>query len=154
MRCLTLASSLKKNGATIQFICRKLQGNLIRAIRELGFEVLELPLGDDESWLGTSIEKEISQSETLLKKSKSHSSLVVDHYALDFSWESVMKPLAGQIVVIDDLANRKHECDLLIDQNFIPNRESAYKSLLPNNVKLFIGPHFALIRDSFTKTKP
>ena len=54
-------------------------------------------------------------------------------------------------MVIDDLANRNHICDYLLDQNYYDKLESRYKYLVPYNCKLFLGPKFIILRDEFIK---
>jgi UDP-2,4-diacetamido-2,4,6-trideoxy-beta-L-altropyranose hydrolase len=75
--------------------------------------------------------------------------LVVDHYALDKSWESSLRPLVGRIFVIDDLADRAHDCDLLLDQNLHDAPASRYAGLVPEGAQIFIGPKYALLRPEF-----
>lgn len=52
-------------------------------------------------------------------------------------------------MVIDDLANRKHDCDLLLDQNFYLDMNSRYEGLVPKHTKLLLGPKYALLREEF-----
>ena len=47
--------------------------------------------------------------------------LIVDNYSLSLRWEKALRKVAKNIMVIDDLANRKHDCDILLDQNFYIN---------------------------------
>jgi UDP-2,4-diacetamido-2,4,6-trideoxy-beta-L-altropyranose hydrolase len=78
--------------------------------------------------------------------------LVVDHYSLDGQWERTMRPLAKKIMVIDDLADRKHDCDLLLDQN-LGRTERDYEGLINARAKLLIGPDYALIRPEFAQVR-
>lgn len=73
--------------------------------------------------------------------------LVVDHYQLDAEWESEMRGWAKRVLVIDDLANRPHDCDLLLDQT--PGRQGAYARLVPAGCQELLGPRFALLRPQF-----
>ena len=77
--------------------------------------------------------------------------LVIDHYALDSRWHSVMRGHTGRIAVIDDLADRLHDCDLLLDQNDITGAEARYRDLVPTHCRLLLGPHYALLRPEFAK---
>ncbi len=65
MRCLTLASELRKNGAIVGFVCRDWAGNLFHTIEQQGFPVYqllpllsELPHSDTDyaSWLGVLVD--------------------------------------------------------------------------------------------------
>ncbi len=74
--------------------------------------------------------------------------LIVDHYALAAPWEAECRAWARHIIVIDDLANRPHACDLLLDQT-IAHDEAAYRRLVPADCRLLLGPRFALLRPEF-----
>jgi UDP-2,4-diacetamido-2,4,6-trideoxy-beta-L-altropyranose hydrolase len=73
--------------------------------------------------------------------------LVVDHYGLGSAWEAELRSSTNRIMVIDDLANREHDCDLLLDQN--PKHPEIYRDLLPVRTMKAIGPRYALIRPKF-----
>src|SRR5690606_10329914 len=79
--------------------------------------------------------------------------LIVDHYALDASWESRVSPLTGWLAVLDDLADRPHECDILLDQNLHAAPESRYRGLVPEKCRLLLGPSYALLREEFAAAR-
>ena len=142
MRCLTLAKALQ--GAACSFACRAHEGNLIDYIRAQGFAVQVLPLVSP-SWLGASWQEDAAQT----AKAGPHDWLTVDHYALDANWETAMRPHATRIMAIDDLADRPHDCDLLLDQNLGRNAED-YAGRVPADCPLLLGPSYALLRPEFT----
>jgi UDP-2,4-diacetamido-2,4,6-trideoxy-beta-L-altropyranose hydrolase len=74
--------------------------------------------------------------------------LVVDHYALDARWEEALCQEAARIMVIDDLADRPHACDLLLDQN-LGRARKCYDGLLKGKPETLIGPQYALLRPEF-----
>ena len=80
--------------------------------------------------------------------------LVVDHYGLDASWETSVNAGAGRILVIDDLANRKHACDALLDVGMHTVNGDPYAGLIEPETKVFFGPRYALIRDEFDGVLP
>ncbi len=142
MRCMTLANELRKRGGEIYFVCREYPGNLISMLREAGFQVLALPV------------YEVSQFEDAMLTIKALNRrkpdwLVVDHYDLDFIWEALLRPQVGYILAIDDLANRKHECDLLLDQNDFINKEDRYHQFLPIWCTSKLGSRFFMLRPGF-----
>jgi UDP-2,4-diacetamido-2,4,6-trideoxy-beta-L-altropyranose hydrolase len=157
MRCLTLAHALQERGAQCSFICREHPGNLMDLIRQHGFLVHALRcdqawaakenipshagwLGAD--WLVDAEESKVGAGETAIDW------LIVDHYALDSRWEHAMRAHCRHIMVIDDLADRPHDCDLLLDQNLGRKRED-YSGLLKGKAKTLIGPQYALLRPEF-----
>jgi UDP-2,4-diacetamido-2,4,6-trideoxy-beta-L-altropyranose hydrolase len=158
MRCLTLANLLRENGADVLFICREHNGHLIDLIKSKGYDSLRLPIrsaADDGeakyiNWLGATVKEDVEESINALKSIGQVDWLVVDHYALDAKWENSMRAYTERIMVIDDLANRTHDCDLLLDQNLqLKNTERRYEGLLPKECKKLIGPKYALLRPEF-----
>jgi UDP-2,4-diacetamido-2,4,6-trideoxy-beta-L-altropyranose hydrolase len=79
--------------------------------------------------------------------------LLVDHYALDTRWEQQMRPFTDKIMVIDDLADRPHDCDLLLDQNQYEGLERRYDGLVPDRCERLLGPRYALLRPEFAAAR-
>ncbi len=74
--------------------------------------------------------------------------MIVDHYLLDAHWHSGAREFAGRLLVIDDLANRSCDCDLLLDQTF--GRSSGeYAQLVPAPTTILAGALYALLRPEF-----
>jgi UDP-2,4-diacetamido-2,4,6-trideoxy-beta-L-altropyranose hydrolase len=71
---------------------------------------------------------------------------VVDHYGLDLAWERAMRDFVKRIWVIDDLVDRLHDCDVLLNQNLMEELEQRYLHKVPSTCRLFLGPAHALIR--------
>jgi len=156
MRCLTLAKKLKESNNFVEFICRKHEGNLIDKIITNGFNVYELDSTNEidsslshSSWLKATQEQDANDCIDLLRSIKIDW-IIVDHYALDFCWESQMNKICEKIMVLDDLADRRHFCNILLDQTFLRN-EKDYKELVPQNCRLFLGSEYALLRPEFIK---
>ncbi|MBP1178518.1 UDP-2,4-diacetamido-2,4,6-trideoxy-beta-L-altropyranose hydrolase [Methylobacterium sp. PvR107] len=78
--------------------------------------------------------------------------LVTDHYSLDIKFETACRPWANFLFVIDDLGDRAHNCNLLLDQT-LGISSDAYLNLVPDGSRLLIGPTFALIRPDFVKLR-
>ena len=158
MRCLTLAQVLKENGANVEFICRKHKGNLIDKIRSSGFAAHELEAYKEieadnglahSHWLGVTQRQDANDCINILKAEKSDW-LIVDHYALDELWQKRLKPYYKKLMVIDDLADRKHQCDILLDQTFGRQQED-YLLLIPEYCELLLGSQYALLRPEFAE---
>ena len=126
MRCLALADDVAKRGMRVEFICREEPGNIINFIENCGYDVHRLSRG-----IGTQTDRILSQR-YLEEHSQLINWLVVDHYDLDARWESHMRQLVQKIMVIDDMANRPHECDLLLNQNY-GFSEGQYENLTPSH---------------------
>lgn len=161
MRCLTLAKALRDRGAECQFICREHSGNLMELIRKQGFDAMALPVqesspqsaGTDEqplahsSWLGADWRTDAEQTK-IASGEMAVDWLIVDHYALDARWELALRPHFRKIMVIDDLADRSHDCDLLLDQNLGRNA-IHYVDLVPDRCTILAGTEYALLRPEF-----
>lgn len=162
MRCLTLANVFRRNGAVCRFVCRAHDGNLIEQIRRQGFDAHELPASlpgvrnDDAipggglahaAWLGADWETDAMQTTAALGDARIDW-LIVDHYALDVRWEKRLRASCRHLMVIDDLADRNHDCDVLLDQN-LNRRVEDYVGLVPSASKVLVGPMFALLREEF-----
>ena len=174
MRCRTLARQLQRCGAEVSFLCRHQPGDLI-SLLEQEFDVLALPKqslaacdgleGRDlyGSWLGCTQEQDAAQCLEVLARGgiKSISWLVADHYGLDAHWEAqLLAGLSGddaapQLLVIDDLADRLHQADLLLDQNFFGEAtHHRYQDLVPSQCRQLLGPHYALVGPEYAQLHP
>jgi len=163
MRCLTLAEELKHNKAEVVFICRELPGHMADLIERKGFSVNLLSLPDKKKseidveplshaeWLAVPWEYDARETHQVLEAQKHCDWLVVDHYAIDEKWEKKQRDVVSKIMVVDDLADRIHDCDLLLDQNFYLNPEERYSQLVPLQCKGLLGPKYALLRKEFTE---
>ena len=161
MRCLTLADELRLQNAEISFVARRLPTHLQQMLIERAFKYYALNGFEDAkpidelphaSWLQTSQANDADLTLALLGAG-TWDWLVVDHYALDYRFEKPMRSLAQNILVIDDLADRVHDCDALLDQN-LGRSESDYDGLVNLHASKLIGPHYALLRPEFVQLRP
>ena len=160
IRCYNLAKQMITNGIGITFISRNLEGNINNIIEKEGIGTIELPKIESSqkkeiqqdnnysNWLGVSQKQDASESIQVVGDLKPDW-IIIDHYGLDQEWEKYLRPFVQKIMVIDDLANRKHDCDLLLDQNWFENGFDRYKKLIPKKSKLILGPKYALLRSDF-----
>lgn len=155
MRCLTLADSLRERGCTIRFVSRLHQGHLCDLVEQRGFEVTRLPLPPhavaqarpiSSDWLGVPWEQDAEETRRAIESSGSRPGwLVADHYGIDERWERAMRSATRRVMVIDDLANRSHDCDLLLDQNLVARFDTRYVGRVPVTCRLLVGPRHALL---------
>lgn len=171
MRCLTLADRLRDKGFECEFICREHPGNLIEHIRTKGYRVYALPYEEQKDWvlpsgdinkntnalshsdwLGATQECDVAECSAILSIWQPDW-LIVDHYALDARWEGALRGCCRRLMVIDDLADRYHLCDVLLDQTFgrIPE---DYAFSVPANCILLCGSEYALLRPEFAALRP
>ncbi len=161
MRCLTLADGLKQRGAHIRFISCELPEHLRDMLAAKGMELALLDSNSNASpaddlahahWLRTS-QAQDAQTTVQALSDRLWDWLIVDHYALDARWESALRGTAKQIMSIDDIADRQHDCDVLLDQNFYADMQTRYTGKVPSHCRLLLGPRYALLRDEFRKLR-
>jgi len=149
MRCLTLADSIKQLGGKVSFICCDLPGNISNFVKLKGYNLKLIQNFGDKSKID--ILYDIQESQRILSCEDEIDWLIIDHYEIDEYWEKKIRPFVKKIMVIDDLANRKHDCDLLLDQNFYINMEKRYHELVPYHCIQLLGPKYLLLRPEFKK---
>jgi len=167
MRCLTLAEALKEKGARVKFICREHEGNLIDFIQGKDFKVHTLSMIENDSevlratsptsedilnhahWLGATQQQDADECRAILKKI-SPDWLIVDHYAIDETWQMELQGAYKKLMVIDDLADRRHQCNLLLDQTY-GRQLQDYQKLVPDSCQMLLGSHYALLRPEFAQ---
>jgi UDP-2,4-diacetamido-2,4,6-trideoxy-beta-L-altropyranose hydrolase len=180
MRCLTLADDLRINhNKEVYFICNELPGDLNQYIKDRGYKLFTINKNELHSKSNALYLKDLSKSKTLeeiikittkywaedaaasltVMKHVAKTScrlldwVIVDHYGLDIKWENVLRPFTNKIMVIDDLANRAHNCDLLLDQNLYENMDKRYNNLVSNECIKLLGPQYAILRPEFKEAR-
>lgn len=165
MRCLTLANALRERGDHCLFVMRNHEGNAADIVRRQGHDAVMLPfdvanLAQDLSnaqpnhaaWLGAQWDVDARQTLGGIN-AQPVDWLVTDHYGIDYRWHKALRPQVKNIMVIDDLADRRHDCDLLLDQTF--GRDSSdYSRLTPQGCKILTGSRNALLRPEFAELRP
>jgi len=162
MRCLTLADMLSRDHHDVSFLCRNLPGNCYQLIEAKGYSYTLLPYSQQERqayqnyppcddyavWLGVSQERDAEDCIQALN-TLACDWLITDCYGLDIVWETKLRPVVANIMVIDDLADRRHDCDILLDHNCYLNAERRYDHLIPRTALKLLGPQYALIKPEF-----
>jgi UDP-2,4-diacetamido-2,4,6-trideoxy-beta-L-altropyranose hydrolase len=149
MRCIALADALRAEGAKVSFASRELPGHLCDLVSELGFKVTRLR-GPDAG--NPTLEAELNELCDAIGDTP-FDWLVVDHYSIDAEWERRARACCKHILAIDDLADRHHDCDILLDQNFSLAPVVRYEGLLPLACEKLLGPRYALLRPEFAAAR-
>ncbi|MDE1164321.1 MAG: UDP-2,4-diacetamido-2,4,6-trideoxy-beta-L-altropyranose hydrolase [Pseudomonas sp.] len=153
-RCLTLARALRQSGAAVAFACRELPGHCIATLQAQGWPTYCLPSHYPEEGSGADIEAplpwqaDIGALQQRLPAGAAFDWIIVDHYGLDAQWQRAAGQWSARVAVIDDLANRPHAAQLLLDQNYNASAD-RYAPWLEPGCQALLGPHFALIREEF-----
>jgi UDP-2,4-diacetamido-2,4,6-trideoxy-beta-L-altropyranose hydrolase len=152
MRCLTLADQLRSAGSAVAFACRDLPGGLFDLLQTHGYRCARLP------WAAPGGNAQHDDAEATLEAAgklfpDGLDWLVMDHYGLDATWEHLLRPHVRKLMVIDDLANRPHDCDLLLDQNYYHDLDRRYHRLVPEQCVTLLGPAYVLLRPEFADAR-
>lgn len=160
VRCLALAQVLHASGAEVHFVCRELTAGTQAQIEHRDFK-LTLIEGPENPprWerlhhdMSSTLQSEDAAETVMVLSSAAWDWLVVDHYALDARWESILRVAARHILVIDDMADRRHDCDMLLDQNLAPKMLDRYTGLVRQGTRQLLGPTYALLRPEFRELR-
>jgi UDP-2,4-diacetamido-2,4,6-trideoxy-beta-L-altropyranose hydrolase len=161
MRCLSLARELRERDLHCRFLAADLGGDMGEIVREAGFELLLLPAPSFEGMQALvpgSAEYYFHLRERWAQDARATRAalasrpdwLVVDHYALGAAWERELAGACARILAIDDLADREHDCDALLDQG-IGRSASDYAGLVPARCLVMAGSRNALLRPEFAR---
>lgn len=154
MRCLTLADALAARGHDCQFLCRDHAGHMAGTILARGHGVHLLPTRDAarrDGWLGVDSAEDAAQSLGVLERLGA-AWLVVDHYALDATWERAVAVAGTRLLVVDDLADRSHAADVLLDP-MLGHGVAEHAGKVPAGCDLLLGPDYALLSPAFARER-
>jgi UDP-2,4-diacetamido-2,4,6-trideoxy-beta-L-altropyranose hydrolase len=146
IRCLTLADHLVGKGVDVAFVCSDLAGAMFELLRTRGYRYVRIAATSAQSECQLLDARQTIEAVGKLFCEKLDW-LIVDQYQFDAVWERELQPYADRIFVIDDLADRQHDCDLLLDQNY--DDAHRYEALVPSACSLLLGPRFALLRPEY-----
>lgn len=158
-RCMTLAAGFARHQCNIYFISSQLPESYIQVLTALGYkvELISAKVSDikitDRNLSNLSQENDATLTLKVLK-GLVVDLLIVDHYELDYEWESCVRSYVTRLMVIDDLANRRHCCDVLLDSNFHANHFDRYSNLIESKTLFLGGPRYAILRQEFKQARP
>lgn len=142
-RCLALADTIHSYGGEVSFVLRQIAPALHGRLSEQRHDVrlLNLPqcstYDDDAQASAAAIDSDTDW-------------LIVDHYGLDHQWEGVLRTRGVRLLAIDDLADRSHSCDTLLDPGY-GRKAQAYAALVPASASLLLGTRYALLKPGFSR---
>ena len=154
-RCLNFAYQYKEHN--ISFICKNHNYNLNSKISE-NYKLYELSLDnykninlDMNTWLGESQIDDLNKTIDIIKDNNLVIDwLIIDHYAIDKIWEDSIKEYVKNICVIDDFTNRKHNCNIILNQQITQsNGIIKYKNIINDDCKLYCGNDYLLLHPKY-----
>lgn len=153
VRCLSIAAELLGRGVAVTFVTRAPDG-LADRIAATGARIARLPGGSGTSgdarrpWPAERQQADLEHTRSLLDGPADLT--IVDHYGLDHRWEHGIN---GPVLVIDDLADRRHVCAALVDQNWYgPDSGHRYDGLADGAI-LLLGPRYALLQPEYRERR-
>jgi UDP-2,4-diacetamido-2,4,6-trideoxy-beta-L-altropyranose hydrolase len=154
MRSLTLADGLRSAGMHCKFLSKPGPGDMLNSVRSRGYDVYPLSAHAEADssnsvpldWAADSRESSKALGATPIDL------LICDHYGIDCRWESSLRDYCARIMVVDDLADRRHDCDLLLDQN-LGRAAADYADRVPQGSAVFAGSSYALLRPQFSRDR-
>lgn len=133
LRCLSLATALARKGVEIVVAAPEPAPRLVERFAEIPVKILLAP---DFSAV-------VQAAEALRPDA-----VVLDHYGWGAAEEAELAPSSRCVMVLDDLADRPHGCDLLLDPGY-GRKRSDYAGRLRPQARLLLGPEYALLRPAF-----
>lgn len=160
MRCLALADALSEAGANVTFLAAAMPDALADRVRRAGHALELIPAaaglmreGPDWEEPALSENEQRADAEATAAAVGDAEWLVVDHYLLHSRWHSAARSFARSILVIDDLANRPYDCDVLLDQTF-GRTAGDYAGRVPEGARVLASTTYALLRPEFDRERP
>ena len=142
MRCLVLALALREHGAEVVFLSRRETREAVPALTQAALPVLTVGSDDPADAIAALTSHWGAKCDVL----------IVDSYALGLETEQQLRRIADRIVVLDDLTNRHHDCDLLLDQTY-GRAPQDYAPLVPKHCRVLAGSRYALLRPEFSRLR-
>ncbi|EAQ29443.1 flaR protein (flaR) [Erythrobacter sp. NAP1] len=164
-RCLSLARALQDLNTDVRFVTRDLGIASAKTILDRGFDrTVTLPAIDElfepdpaiphSRWANVSQDRDAEETISALEEFRPDW-LVVDHYAFDAHWhDRVSSALDCRIAVIEDLADRAIDADLLLDHNLAPDHRAKYDERLVGKTRILGGTRYALLAPAYADAPP
>lgn len=153
IRCLTLADALAARGAHCVFVCRTIPRALAAAVASRGHELKHLAEEKSPGQQPAASQEADARATLDIIGGAKYDWLVVDHYGLEAAWEAELRRVASRVLVVDDLVDRRHDCDLFLDQNLAEPEATTRHGRVAEKCRLLLGPRFALLRDDFRRCR-
>tara|TARA_Y100001968_G_scaffold319582_1_gene351323 strand:+ start:2057 stop:3097 length:1041 start_codon:yes stop_codon:yes gene_type:complete len=145
-RCLSLAKEFKINGIKSTFICQDLAGLDTSLFDEEEYSYYIIPATKNL------LKDAINSKKVIDKINLKVDLLIIDNYNINFIWENLLKDSADKLVVIDDLINNKHECDLIINQVY-GTKKKDYDNYILKPCIFLLGNKYMMIRKEFLEER-
>ncbi|MEL7465961.1 MAG: UDP-2,4-diacetamido-2,4,6-trideoxy-beta-L-altropyranose hydrolase [Pseudomonadota bacterium] len=147
-RSMAAMERWRDGGGGCVFVCRSDEGHLMDFIAAAGFPVRAIDAPEDDALA------DARAFALAVREEGGADAIWVDHYSLDRRWERAARDAADAMLAIDDLADRPHDADIVVDAGRDPSRAADYDGLLAPEADLLLGLHYVLLRREFTDCTP
>ena len=162
MRCLVLADELRKRGHECIFVTQPFLPKFLKQLANRKHRTILLQQNELDPrisntnneylvWLGRNVVQDALECRDIISVEKPNI-IIADHYAINAAWMKIATNQEVKTVIIDDLANREHFCDILVDQNF-GRTSKHYEALVPKKTKILAGAEYIFLKDTFKKDR-
>lgn len=155
VRSLAVAVELVARGCAVTVATRTVAPEFLARIIDAGAAILPLSVDppravlDREVW-EPGVQMEDAEQVVSHAPPGGWAAVVVDHYCLSRPWETTLRNHTRRVVAIDDLANRPHAADVLVDQNWYGEQSaSRYVDLVDHGTIMLLGPRYALLHHAY-----
>lgn len=164
MRCLALADAARKHGIACHFLSARMPEHLVDRMQSNGHVFTQLPRIPDPAphelphlahaqWITGSQRQDAAACREVMAQHPVDW-IILDQYALSEPWQNALRETGASMAVIDDLADRKFDADLLVDPNPIHAQTNAYAGLVSRRTQMCLGGDFAILRPEFANQRP
>jgi UDP-2,4-diacetamido-2,4,6-trideoxy-beta-L-altropyranose hydrolase len=137
VRCLALADVLSEDAWQCTFV-----------VAEEGLALMQRLAAGRHDVVGVAQAEALRPGPLIAAVPRGCDLLATDHYGWSAEQERECRGWARRILAIDDLCDRPHDCDLLLDVS-LERGPGQYAALLPRECRLLLGPGYALLRREF-----
>lgn len=139
------------------FVCRNFNMNISQKILENNHNLIlldyniEPELNNYRTWIGKEYEEEILDITNIVNKNK-YNIIFIDHYGIDYLLEKEVKKYCDKVMVITDIFDFNHDCDIFINYS-CDDLDKIKKINLNENTEYKIGAKNIILNKKFNDSK-
>lgn len=137
IRCLTFLKTLSTEGWRCKIVTTDASVEALRDFPSTCGEIVAIPQSGA-----------LETDPVLAAHTQGCELLVIDHYDWSATQETRCRGWARRLFVLDDLHDRSHDCDFLLDPG-IGRTPEDYARLVADDCHLLLNPGYALLRQEF-----
>ncbi|WP_075522609.1 UDP-2,4-diacetamido-2,4,6-trideoxy-beta-L-altropyranose hydrolase [Candidatus Pelagibacter communis] len=145
-RCINLASQLSKTSRKFYFFSNK------KILKKNTYSKINIII-KEQNFIKYKKIKYLSKIKKIIRQKKI-SILIIDLYDIKYDLEKKLCDVVNKLIVFDDYCHNRHNCDILINNNFLNSfQKKKIKNNNPKTKKFFLGEKYFLINKRLIKNK-